>query len=632
MSGNPVSADSDTILALIAAQPATSLLDLRLDPTPLTYTARRAYQMFQERTAAVRLSKTYGTSRLDRVRLCVCGPEKVGKTTLVKALGGVVNQPPDSRTIGIDIVPLTLGAAVFSVWDFAGQTEFYVTHELLLAGHGVAAIGVAAIYMVVVSLAQPATEREAMLLYWLRFIASRTASQPGPRPQVVLVVTHADAAGSDVTLAKDGSFISKWANFQLCEAKAVFDSKLQQHLQLHDRPVVLNLSRSWRGYQLSDLPTTLQALHTKVVNASADVPTCCSALLDLMPQLRQQACLASISEVFERAAKYQPTGILAQLKSFVGWSRAKAVLVAAEVKVQRDILSYLAAMGEIVWFPQKPGLANTVVLNPRWLTVDLLGSLLAPEMIRQTTNTSTAAVAVIGPDGEVLWRRVANLIEPMLRQANVTDLDASVNNVINILFHLDLCFARDGRLVRRAEKLEAPVAVVEPLVDKSLVPLVLPCCLQSSQPDGLWQPAKPDAMHYLGRRVLCCQNWDMLSAGVFPRLQTMMHRLLAQSHPPRLWYNGLFGICASEVECLVTLTEKGRAVDVWVRTPRSPSAHRDCFLAAEKVLGFLNEIGDGLLDVDLAHPASPVQGTYFKYTFILIYIYMGVCVKYSRSV
>ena len=506
------SADSDAVLALVAALPTSSPLDLRLDPAPLSYTARRALELFQQRAATARLAVAYGTSRLDRVRLCVCGPEQVGKTTLVRALGGKVNQRQDSRTVGIDILMLRLDAAAFSVWDFAGQPEFYVTHELLLANPGGMA---SAVYVVVVSLAQDPAEREATLKYWLRFIASRTASHSGELPQVVLVVTHADAAGADVSAAAAGGLTSKWATLQLSEARAVFGGKLQ----LLDKPVVLDLRRGSSSLGLRGLTAALQKAYDTVVATAAVVPNCCSALLELMPELRDLTRLASVSDFFALAARYQPVGLISQFRSLFGLSKAKAVHVAALATVQRDILSYLAAMGEIICFPQMARLADAVVLNPRWLTIDLLGSLLAPEILRQSTP---AATINIGPDGAVLRRQVAALIEPA----------AWADVVIEILCHLDLCFARDASLV-------------------------LPSCLQTSQPEGLWMPAEPLALHYLGRRVLCMQDWDMLSAGLFPRLQTVIQKMLSQSLPPRhplLWRGGLYAKVDSDVELHITLT------------------------------------------------------------------------------
>lgn len=63
----------------------------------------------------------------------------------------------------------------------------------------------------------------------------------------------------------------------------------------------------------------------------------------------------------------------------------------------------------------------------------------------------------------------------------------------------------------------------------------------------------------------------MLSAGLFPCLQTQMHVLLAQSHPPVLWRGGLYGLSQARVEYLVTLMEVGRAIDVWVRSSHCPA-------------------------------------------------------------
>ena len=124
------------VLALTTAVDPHSPLELAITTDGLSIEAQQALQAMQQRTAGVRLATAYGASPVSCVRLCICGPALVGKTTLVRRLGGEVHQEVGSRTMGIDLVPLKVGGASFMVWDFAGQAEFYVTHELLLAGPG----------------------------------------------------------------------------------------------------------------------------------------------------------------------------------------------------------------------------------------------------------------------------------------------------------------------------------------------------------------------------------------------------------------------------------------------------------------------------------------------------------------
>ena len=82
-----------------------------------------------------------------RVKLFLCGFSGVGKTTLLGSLGvtsriarlfrreGQRADPENmrERTPGIDIKTVTLeGDAEFSVWDYAGQVEYYLVRRLVL--------------------------------------------------------------------------------------------------------------------------------------------------------------------------------------------------------------------------------------------------------------------------------------------------------------------------------------------------------------------------------------------------------------------------------------------------------------------------------------------------------------------
>ena len=78
----------------------------------------------------------------------------------------------------------------FSAWDYAGNMEYYVTHEIFLADEN-------AVLAVVCSLANKEGERERQARYWLTCIKTRFAgSRADGRavlPQVVLIGSNVDA-------------------------------------------------------------------------------------------------------------------------------------------------------------------------------------------------------------------------------------------------------------------------------------------------------------------------------------------------------------------------------------------------------------------------------------------------------
>ena len=65
------------------------------------------------------------------------GEQRVGKTTTVRFLQR--RQYPNSLTVGVEIGKWSYRPSMFkptfhfSVWDFAGQVEYYATHQVFLS-------------------------------------------------------------------------------------------------------------------------------------------------------------------------------------------------------------------------------------------------------------------------------------------------------------------------------------------------------------------------------------------------------------------------------------------------------------------------------------------------------------------
>ena len=75
------------------------------------------------------------------------------------------------HTFGIDISPMQLsGKDLFSVWDFAGQVESFITHQFFLSTEST-------IFTVVVDMTKPLKDQRAELLWWLGFIKTRNLGQ-----------------------------------------------------------------------------------------------------------------------------------------------------------------------------------------------------------------------------------------------------------------------------------------------------------------------------------------------------------------------------------------------------------------------------------------------------------------------
>ncbi|XP_067915128.1 leucine-rich repeat serine/threonine-protein kinase 2 isoform X2 [Heterodontus francisci] len=124
-----------------------------------------------------------------RMKLMIVGNAGSGKTTLLQQLMKCKQSDmgPEKATIGINVKEWSVHIKekkgkrkeyMLSVWDFAGQEEFYSTHPHFMSPR--------ALYLVVYDLSKGAGEVDA-IKHWLFNIKARASSCP-----VILVGTHVD--------------------------------------------------------------------------------------------------------------------------------------------------------------------------------------------------------------------------------------------------------------------------------------------------------------------------------------------------------------------------------------------------------------------------------------------------------
>ena len=116
------------------------------------------------------------------MKLMVLGYANRGKTTLVAHLLG--KEYRDESTIGVDVSEWWYRPSIgrrafhFSIWDFAGQEEYYATHQCFLSQHS--------LYLLLFNLKHGDKGVEE-LRPWLNNIALRA-----PRSCVIIIGTHLD--------------------------------------------------------------------------------------------------------------------------------------------------------------------------------------------------------------------------------------------------------------------------------------------------------------------------------------------------------------------------------------------------------------------------------------------------------
>ena len=116
------------------------------------------------------------------MKLMLVGKPRVGKTTTVRLLQG--RQSPNSLTVGVEIGKWSYRPSVFktrfffSVWDFAGQEEYYATHQVFLSKRS--------LYLAVWDVTE-GKDGIKELIPWLHNIIFRA-----PESRVIIVATHLD--------------------------------------------------------------------------------------------------------------------------------------------------------------------------------------------------------------------------------------------------------------------------------------------------------------------------------------------------------------------------------------------------------------------------------------------------------
>lgn len=77
----------------------------------------------------------------------------------------------DRSTVGIEITSMQLsGKDLFSVWDFAGQIDNFITHHFFISTQST-------VFTVLINLTESPDEQKHQLMRWLGFIKMRNLGQ-----------------------------------------------------------------------------------------------------------------------------------------------------------------------------------------------------------------------------------------------------------------------------------------------------------------------------------------------------------------------------------------------------------------------------------------------------------------------
>jgi hypothetical protein len=502
-----------------------------------------------------------GSVPLTRCKLLVCGDPEAGKTTLVRSIQGKpmhqraksARSRPNSahllsatlqsnavldRTRGVDISTFTADEwGEWSVWDFAGQADYHISHNLFLAAE-------AAVFLVVVDLREDEAGVIAQLRYWLRFI--RAQVRRTGKADVVLVGGHADEAhqchrirGSSRSLDALAAAISlqfgRWlrvaSTFVYLDCRQLHSNGMSDLVAaLHSRREAL-LAEHRKFPRICE--AVLQAIRTKKeheqhyrhgqaldeAEAEAEAEADNSELDDDLQPSDQNANAEDEQwqVMFDRRdgghrdsddddddAKQDDhvLVVIMQWSDFVRTVR-RHVGILYQLTNERLLLAarFLHFIGEII-FDESSVLGNVVVFNPQWVCSELFGWMMAPELILQAHRQaawsqfkSTSAL------GSIATAAIADL--GVFESIGLEEA-LSLLKYFEVAYHL-------------------------PESNSYVIPALL--AVNPPQLDQAMQTA-------LSFRIACESDLDMITPGVFPQLQVRSARA-ESSASIQLWQHGL---------------------------------------------------------------------------------------------
>ncbi|KAH0703275.1 hypothetical protein KY285_017553 [Solanum tuberosum] len=487
-----------TIMDILQVNPWIEDIDLSRTPLHNAGKTEAIYQRLGQNDKAepeIDLLKDMPMTEPKSCRVFLCGQENAGKTTLSNSLHQHFSSPKlpyidqvrtlvnpielAVRPIGMKIKTFKDEDTKISIWNLAGQQEFYALHDLMFTGHGSASI-----FLIISSLFRKPNNREQKtpdeveedLQYWLRFIVSnsRRALQQCMLPNVTVVLTHYDKinqSSQNLQLTVDSiqrlrdkfqGFVEFYPTVFTVDARSSASvSKVAHHLQKTSKTV---LQRVPRVYEL------------------------CNDLMQILSDWR-------LENHNKPAIKWKEFGDLCQVKAPLLRVRSRLDNKEKVETKRRAVATCLHHIGEVIYFD---GL-GFLILDCEWFCGEVLGQLLRLDVKKQI---SAGDGFISRKELEKVMRSSLDSQIPGMGSRVFENLDAS--DLVRMMLKLELCYEQD------------------PSNTNSL--MLIPSFLEEGKgKQPKWQINSSECI-YAGRHLQCDDSNHMfLTPGFFPRLQVHLH-------------------------------------------------------------------------------------------------------------
>ncbi|KAF8409688.1 hypothetical protein HHK36_005767 [Tetracentron sinense] len=494
-----------TIMETLQVNPWIEHIDLKGTPLQNSGKTEGIYQKLGQngRTEPdVDLLKDMALTVPKSCRAFLCGQEFAGKTTLSNTIvqnfsssklpymdqvRTIVNPVEQAvRTVGIKIKTIKDEDTKISIWNLAGQHEFYALHDLMFPGHGSASF-----FLIISSLFRKPNNREQKnseeieedLLYWLRFIVSnsRRAGLQSVLPNVTVVLTHYDK----ITQLSENLQVTVHLIQRLRE-------KFQGYVEFY--PTVYTVDARSSG-SVSKLTHHIRKTSKTILQRVPQVYELCNDLIQVLSDWR--------SENYNKPAlKWKEFGELCQVKVSALRIRSRHDNIEKVEMRRQAIANSLHHIGEVIFF-NDPGF---LILDCGWFCGEVLGQLIRLDVRKQSSTENNGFVT--RKELEKILKASLQSQIPGTSSKVFENLDAS--DLVRMMLKLELCYEQD------------------PGDPNSL--LLIPTILQEGRGrPQRWQISMPECL-YVGRHLECDDSSHMfLTPGFFPRLQVHLHNRIIRS-------------------------------------------------------------------------------------------------------
>lgn len=382
------------------------------------------------------------------------------------------------RTEGMKIKTIQEESIKITMWNLAGQQEYFALHDLMFPGHGSPSF-----FFIITSLfrkpdnKQPKSpeEIEEDLLYWLRFIVSnsRRAKMQSLLPNITLVLTHFDKVTNNTSESlqpiinsiqrvkeRFGGFVEFYHTMFTVDARSSGSvSKLAHHLRKMSRTVVQRV------------PPIYQV---------------CNDLMAILSDWRAE-------NQNKPAIRWKDFCDLCQMKVPTLKVKSRYDNLQKVEKRRRAVASTLHRVGELIYFD---GL-EFLILDNDWFCGDVVG-----ELMKFSAKRSDPTDKI----GFISRKELEKLLKKSLQSKLVpgmghkTHENLTEGDLIKMMLILELCYEQ------------------EPGNPNSS--MLIPAILEEGRGKSQKWPLSAANCVYVGRHLECHDSSHMfLTPGFFPRLQ-----------------------------------------------------------------------------------------------------------------